>query len=62
MHDKDPRPPPDSAYHAGAEFLINGDYPLKLHKSATIYDISTSDFYGNLLTIIIIVNRSSNKL
>ena len=21
MHDKDPRPPPDSAYHAGAEFL-----------------------------------------
>ena len=35
MHDKDPRPPPDSAYHAGAEFLIYGDNPLKLHKSYT---------------------------
>ncbi len=33
-----------------------------LCKSATIYDISTSDFYRKLLTIIIIVNRSSNKL
>ena len=28
-------PPPNSAYHAGAEFLIYGDYPLKLHKSYT---------------------------